>query len=111
MGESWTEEIRREERVRPPVHPGEVLRQEWLEPLDMNPSELAKALSVNRQNIYEITNGKRGVSPEMAVRLGRWSRMRPSFWTGLQSRYDLEMVEWKEGARIEIEVQPLPAKL
>ncbi len=70
MGD-WTEEIRREERVSPPVHPGEVLREEWLAPLGMNPNRLARALSVDRQNVYEIVNGRRGISAEVALRLAR----------------------------------------
>ncbi len=106
MGD-WTKEIGREERVSPPVHPGEVLRQEWLEPLGMNPNRLAKALGVPRQNVYEIINGKRGVSAEMALRLARWSGMRPGFWLGLQARYDLENAQEQLGDGIEREVEPL----
>lgn len=82
MGD-WTEEIGGEERATPPVHPGEVLREEWLVPLGMNPNRLAKALGVDRQNVYEIVNGRRGISAEMALRLARWSGMRPGFWLGL----------------------------
>ena len=106
MGD-WTEEIRREERISPPIHPGEVLREEWLAPLGMNPNRLAKALGVDRQNAYEIVNGRRGISAEMALRLARWSGMRPGFWLGLQARYDLEIEENRVGERIEKEVTPL----
>lgn len=106
MGD-WSEEIAREERVEAPVHPGEVLRQEWLEPLGMNPSGLAGALGVDRQNIYEIVGGKRGISAETALRLGRWSGMRASFWLGLQADYDLAMAEWKRGGVIAEQVEPL----
>lgn len=108
MGD-WTEEIQREERVYSPVHPGEVLREELLAPLGMNANQLAGALGVDRQKVYDIVNGKRGVSAEMALRLARWSGMRPRFWLGLQEHYDLEMAEWKEGERIQREVQPLQA--
>ena len=106
MGD-WAEEIEREERVDPPVHPGEVLREEWLAPLKMNANQLAKALGVNRQNVYNIVNGKRGVSAEMALRLARWSGMRPGFWLGLQEQYDLEMARMESSERIEREVRPL----
>ena len=78
MGD-WTEEIEREERVYPPVHPGEVLREEWLVPLDISANRLAGALGVDRQKVYDIVNGKRGVSAEMALRLARWSGMHPRF--------------------------------
>lgn len=106
MGD-WSEGIGREERVHPPVHPGEMLREEWLVPLGMNANQLAVALGVNRQNVYEIVNGKRSVSAEMALRLGVWSGMRPSFWLRLQERFDLETAEMKEGERIRSEVRPL----
>ena len=106
MGD-WTEEIEREERVHPPVHPGEVLREEWLVPLDINANRLAGALGVDRQKVYDIVNGKRGVSAEMALRLARWSGMRPGFWLGLQEQYDLAIVQMEDGGRIEKEVLPL----
>ena len=107
MGD-WTEEIEREERVYPPVHPGEVLREEWLIPLDINANQLAGALAVDRQKVYDIVNGKRGVSAEMALRLARWSGMRPRFWLGLQEQYDLAIAQMEDGERIESEVRPLP---
>lgn len=106
MGD-WTEEIEREERIHPPVHPGEMLREEWLGPLNMNANQLAKALGVDRQNIYDIVNEKRGVSAEMALRLARWSGMRPEFWLGLQEHYELELARMESGEKIEREVQPL----
>lgn len=106
MGD-WTEEIEREERIYPPVHPGEVLREEWLVPLGMNVNQLAGALGVDRQKVYDIVNGKRGLSAEMALRLARWSRMRPRFWLGLQEHYDLEIEKDRTGEKIEREVKPL----
>jgi addiction module HigA family antidote len=104
---NWTEEIEREKRIHPPVHPGEVLREEWLVPLDINANRLAGALGVDRQKVYDIVNGKRGVSAEMALRLARWSGMRPGFWLGLQEQYDLAIVQMEDGERIEREVLPL----
>jgi addiction module HigA family antidote len=106
MGD-WTEELRRETRVDPPVHPGEVLKQEWLEPLGMNPNRLAKALGVDRQSVYDIVGGKRGISADMALRLARWSGMRPAFWIGLQTDHDLRVAEWKRGRKIVEQVEPL----
>ena len=101
------DEIAKEERVDPPVHPGEVLRQEWLEPLGMNPNRLAKALGVDRQSIYEIVAGERGISADMALRLARWSGIRPAFWLGLQVDHDLRIAEWKRGQEIAEQVEPL----
>jgi antitoxin HigA-1 len=106
MGD-WKDEIAKEERVDPPVHPGEVLRQEWLEPLSMNPNQLAKALGVDRQSIYEIVAGERGISADMALRLVRWSCVRPAFWLGLQVDHDLRIAEWKRGREIAEQVEPL----
>lgn len=104
----YSEEIMNEERVSAPVHPGEVLVQEWLEPLGMNANQLAKALAVDRQNIYEIVGGKRSISADMALRLARWSGMRAGFWLGLQVDHDLAMAEWRRGEEIVEQVQPLP---
>ncbi len=103
---NWTEEILAEERVYEPIHPGEMLREEWLIPLDMSASQLAREIGVPRQRLNEIVRGKRRVSAETAYRLARWSGMRPGFWLGLQYHYDLEMVEWKDGERIAREVRP-----
>jgi addiction module HigA family antidote len=102
-----TEEIVAEERVRPPIHPGRVLELEWLEPLGMSVSQLAKAIGVPRQRLNEVVRGKRSISADTALRLARWSGMRASFWLGLQARYDLEIAEWKDGERIESEGKPL----
>ncbi len=96
-----------EDRVDPPVHPGEVLKQEWLEPLGLNPGGLARALGVDRQAVYEIVGGKRGISADMALRLARWSGMRAGFWIGLQTDHDLQMAEWKRGREIAEQVKPL----
>lgn len=103
----YSEEIMNEERVSAPVHPGEVLVQEWLEPLGMNANQLAKALAVDRQNVYEIVGGKRSISADMALRLARWSGMRAGFWLGLQVDHDLAMAEWRRGEEIVEQVQPL----
>lgn len=108
MGD-WTNEIEREERLSPPVHPGEMLREEWLMPLNINANQLASALGVDRQKVYDIVNEKRGVSAEMALRLARWSGMSPRFWLGLQENYDLETAKMEAGERIEREVKPLVA--
>ena len=106
MGD-WTEEIQREPRIHAPIHPGEMLRDEWLASLNMNVNQLANALGVARQNVYDIVNEKRGVSAEMALRLARWSGMSPRFWLGLQEDYDLEVAKMESGEKIEREVRPI----
>jgi antitoxin HigA-1 len=102
-----TEEILTEERVHAPMHPGRVLELEWLEPLNLSVNQLAGALGVSRQRLNEVVRGRRAISADTALRLAHWSGMRASFWLGLQTRYDLEMTEWKEGDRIKSEVRPL----
>ena len=105
--DEMTGETLAEERVRPPIHPGRVLELEWIEPLGLSVSALAKAIGVPRQRLNEVVRGRRAISADTALRLARWSGMRASFWLGLQARYDLEMAEWKDGGRIEREVRPL----
>lgn len=84
-----------------------MLRREWLAPLDMNANQLANALGVDRQKVYDIVNEKRGVSAEMALRLARCSGMRLRFWLGLQKSYDLETATIEAGEKIERDVKPL----
>jgi antitoxin HigA-1 len=105
--ERLTEEILAEERVHPPVHPGRVLELEWLEPLGISVNQLARAIGVPRQRLNEVVCGRRAINADTALRLGRWSEIRASFWFGLQARYDLETAEWREGERIEREVTSL----
>ena len=103
----WAEEIAHEERVHPPVHPGEVLKQEWLEPLGLNADGLAEALGMDRRDVHGITNGERAITRDTALRLARWSGMRAGFWLGLQSDHDLRMAEWRRGEEIAEQVEPL----
>ncbi len=106
MGD-WTEEIQREERIYPPVHPGEILAEEFLEPLGMTAYHLAKAIRVMPPRVYEIVRGERAVSADTALRLGRYFGTGPEFWLNLQSHYDLEIARDLAGERIEREIRPL----
>ncbi|CAN5885168.1 hypothetical protein BH23ACT11_BH23ACT11_15800 [soil metagenome] len=101
------EVVTAEERVRPPIHPGRVLELEWLRPLGLSVNRLANDVGVPRQRLNEVVRGKRTITADTALRLAHWSGMRASFWLGLQARYDLEMIEWREGERIKREVKPL----
>ena len=105
-----TKEIEREERISLPVHPGEMLQEEWLAPMDMNANQFANVLGMDRQKVYDVLNEKRRVSAEMALRLARWSGMRLRFWLSLQESYDLETARIEAGERIECEVKPLVAE-
>lgn len=89
-----------------PIHPGEILREEFLTPLELNPHRLAMALRVPAPTVYEIVNEERGISPEMALRLARYFKTTPEFWINLQSRYDLQVALDKTQEKVEREVQP-----
>jgi addiction module HigA family antidote len=75
----------------PPIHPGEILIEEFLEPMGISQYRLAKDISVPPRRINEIVHGKRSITADTALRLGRFFGMSPQFWLNLQSRYDLEM--------------------
>lgn len=91
-----------------PVHPGQVLRQEFLEPLGLTPHALALALRVPANRITAILAGRRAVTAETALRLARHFGTSPGFWLNLQKAYELEVAERAEGARIRTEVAPRP---
>ncbi|MGD8166650.1 HigA family addiction module antitoxin [Herbiconiux sp. P16] len=75
-----------------PIHPGEILLEEFLKPLEISQYRLAQAISVPARRINEIVHGKRGISPDTAARLARAFGTSDRFWTNLQTRYDLELV-------------------
>ncbi|MBI1980439.1 MAG: HigA family addiction module antidote protein [Methylocystis sp.] len=87
------------------VHPGRILKRE-LAARDMSANRLALALRLSSGRIVDILNGKRGVSPETALRLGRYFGNGPRFWLNLQTAYELAIAEAEIGARIIAEVQP-----
>ncbi len=77
------------------THPGEILREEYLAPLDMSARALAKALSVPANRLTEIMRGERDVSADTAIRLGRYFKTDPRFWLNLQAAFDLSKAEAK----------------
>ena len=89
-----------------PVHPGEVLLEEFLKPMELSQNRLAIDIGVPARRINEIVLGKRRVSADTALRLGRYFEMSPQFWLGLQMDYDLDIEEDKLGPRLEREVRP-----
>ena len=74
---------------RPPTHPGEILKEDFLSPLGITQTDLAKALKTSFRTINEILNEKRSVSPDMALRMSRYFGTSPDVWLGLQADYDL----------------------
>ena len=93
----------------PPVHPGEVLRHEFLEPLGLTAHALSLALRVPANRITSILAGQRSVTAETALRLARHFGTSAGFWVNLQKAYELELAEREAGARIRSEVAPRTA--
>lgn len=91
----------------PPIHPGEILREEFLEPMGISQYRLAKDISVPPRRINEIVHGKRSITADTALRLGRFFNMSPQFWLNLQTRYDLEITEDRLENRLDDEVHVL----
>ena len=92
-----------------PSHPGEVLLEDFLEPLGVSQYRLARDISVPPRRINEIVHGKRAISADTALRLGRYFSMSERFWLNLQARFDLETERDRLGARLEKEVVVLRA--
>lgn len=90
----------------PPVHPGEVLLEEFLEPMEISQYRLAKDISVPPRRINEIVHGKRSVTADTALRLARYFGTSDRFWLNLQTSYDLDVERDKLGTRLEEEVLP-----
>ena len=89
------------ERKLPPIHPGEILLEEFLEPMGISQYRLAKDISVPARRINEIVKGKRAISPDTALRLSRYFGLSERFWLNLQTRYDLEVEKDKLADRLE----------
>ncbi len=93
----------------PPVHPGEVLLEEFLKPMGISQYRLAKDISVPPRRINEIVHGKRAVTADTALRLSRYFGTSERFWLNLQTRYDIEMEKDRLGGSLDREVRALAA--
>jgi len=91
-------------RLETPVHPGEILAEEFLEPLGVSQYRLAKDTSVPARRINEIVNGERAISADTALRLAKYFGTSDLFWLNLQARYDLEVQRDRLGKRLDTEV-------
>jgi antitoxin HigA-1 len=90
-----------------PVHPGEILSEEFMAPLGLSMNKMAMDLRVAVTRIADIVNEKRGITAETALRFARYFNNSPSFWMNLQTRYELEVAEDELAAKVERDVQPL----
>lgn len=93
----------------PPIHPGEILKEEFLDPMGISQYRLANSIGVTPRRINEVVHGRRAITADTALRLGRYFGMEAEFWLNLQAHYDLETTEEALGDRLDREVQPRAA--
>ncbi|MFA5865612.1 MAG: HigA family addiction module antitoxin [Phycisphaerae bacterium] len=94
-----------------PITPGEILREEFMKPLEVSQNQLARDIQVPVVRINDIIHGRRGISPDTAIRLGAYFKTTPEFWLNLQSRYDLKVAKRHLMPTIGRIVHPLHRKL
>ncbi len=97
------------DNLLPPVHPGEILREDFLKPLELSMNKLAIDLHVPVTRVAEIVHERRGISPDTALRLARYFNTSARFWLNLQAAYDLEVAQDQLAHEIEREVRPSTA--
>jgi addiction module HigA family antidote len=97
--------VTKSERL-PPIHPGEILREDFMKPLGISMNRLALDLRVPATRIAEIVHERRGITPDTALRLGRYFNTSARFWMNAQSSYDLELAQDELRHRIERDVRP-----
>lgn len=91
-------------KAHPPIHPGEILLEEFLEPMGVSQYRLAKDIGVSARRVNEIVHGKRGVTADTALRLARYFGTTERFWMNLQIHYDLDVERGRLGGRLAKEV-------
>ena len=92
-----------------PIHPGEILAEDFMQPRELSQNALARALNVPPRRINEIVQGKRAITADTALRLARYFGTTAELWTGLQADYDLRLVRHEKERQIERDVEPLAA--
>lgn len=92
----------------PPIHPGEILLEDFIKPMDISQYYIAKSIGVSARRINEIVQGKRKITADTALRLARFFNMEAQFWLNLQSRYDLEIAREILSDRLNEEVKVHP---
>ena len=90
-----------------PITPGEILREDFMEPMDISINQLSRDLAVPPNRISEIVNGKRGITADTALRLERYFGVEAQFWLNLQAEYDLRMMKRKIGSEIKQRIVPV----
>ncbi len=92
-----------------PIHPGEILREDLMEPLGLTVSSLARELKISPNKMSKIVNGRHAINADAALRLSRYFGSTPEFWINLQAAYDLRVTIHSSASRIEREVRPRKA--
>jgi antitoxin HigA-1 len=98
---------KRKRKKLSPIHPGEILREDYMKPLGLTAHRLAMALHVPATRIAEIVHERRSITADTAIRLGRYFKSTARFWLNLQTAYDLEVIEDQTLSEIESEVRPV----
>jgi addiction module HigA family antidote len=96
-----------DEKRLPPIHPGEILLEDFLKPMAISQYQLSKDINVPPRRINEIVHGTRAITADTALRLARYFDLSPRFWLNLQNQYDLEVEEDRLGDRLAAEVATL----
>lgn len=96
-------------KIIPPIHPGETIRQDFLEPLGLSVNQLAIALRVAATRMNDIVRGRRAITADTALRLAWYFNTSPQFWMNLQTNYELELASDQRGAAIKRSIQPFQA--
>jgi addiction module HigA family antidote len=91
----------------PPIHPGEILLEEFLKPMNISQSHLASDIGLPPLRVSQVVRGERGIDADMALRLARYFGMSVEFWTGIQTHYEVEMAKLALADRLEFEVKVL----
>lgn len=92
-------------KIRKPIHPGEILLKDFMKPMDVSINRLARDIAVPLGRISAIVNGKRAITADTALRLGKYFNVSPEVWMGLQADYDLRMAQRAIGAEVDKRVQ------
>lgn len=90
-----------------PIHPGEILKEDFLDPMGVSAYRLAKDTHIPQDRVSNIIHGRRGITADTALRFGRFFGVEPQFWLNLQARYDLDIAQDALGERLEQDIKPL----
>lgn len=91
----------------PPIHPGEILREEFIKPININVDNLAKNINVSARTLQEIISEKKSITPEIALRLSKYFGLSERFWLNIQLKYDLEVTKDNLENKLDHEIQPM----